>query len=91
MSKAEFKRSELGLIGRLIVWVLQVFRLADVIERKDGMTEMNNLTIINFVLKLIGPTSEPRLTTYMLTIQVACSLLAFAIRYQVVKLFYEHS
>lgn len=89
MSKAEFKRSELSFLGRLVVWFLATFRLAHVVDREDGVTEMNNLTIINFVLKLVGPTREPRLTVYILLIQCACSLLAFCVRYQLAKFVYD--
>ena len=36
---------------------------------------VNNLTIINFVLKFIGPTHEKTLTVYILIIQVLPWLL----------------
>ena len=38
-------------------------------DKKDEI-RVNNLTIINFVLKTIGPTHERTLTLYMLGIQV---------------------
>jgi UDP-N-acetylglucosamine--dolichyl-phosphate N-acetylglucosaminephosphotransferase len=90
MSRCEFKLEELPFLGRLVYRVLTLFRLVDVRKGKDGNLEMNNLTIINFVLKLVGPTHEATLTFYMLLIQVACSVIAFIIRYQLVKLVYEN-
>ena len=37
----------------------------------DGIEErINNLTVINLVIKLIGPVKEPTLTSLMITIQV---------------------
>lgn len=53
------------------------------------MIEMNNLTIINFVLKLIGSTHERNLTVVMLSIQIFFTLLALVIRYELVKLVYD--
>lgn len=50
---------------------------------------MNNLTIINFVLKLIGSTHERNLTVVMLSIQIFFTLLALVIRYELVKLVYD--
>ena len=38
-------------------------------DKKDTI-RVNNLTLINFVLKIIGPTHECTLTLYMLGIQV---------------------
>lgn len=38
---------------------------------EDGeYTECNNMTLINFVIKLIGPTHERNLTLLLLLIQV---------------------
>jgi UDP-N-acetylglucosamine--dolichyl-phosphate N-acetylglucosaminephosphotransferase len=58
---------------------------------KDGVIEMNNLTIINFVLMFIGPTHERNLTVIMLFVQVLFTLLAFFIRYELVKLVFDVS
>ena len=49
---------------------------------------VNNLTLINFVLRLTGPTHEQTLTLYMLLIQVAFSALAFFVRYGLVMFLY---
>ncbi|KAL6058251.1 UDP-N-acetylglucosamine--dolichyl-phosphate N-acetylglucosaminephosphotransferase [Balamuthia mandrillaris] len=91
MSRATFKPAELPFLGRIVYSVLRAFRMVHVIPNKEnkGEVAMNNLTIINFMLKLIGPTSEPRLTFYMLLFQVFCSVVAFAVRYRLAGLVYE--
>ncbi|KAE8752544.1 hypothetical protein FOCC_FOCC000666 [Frankliniella occidentalis] len=55
----------------------------------DRMVECNNLTLINLLLILLGPMNEAKLTTVLITIQVMCSVLAFAIRYPLASLFYD--
>lgn len=67
---------------------------AEVTSGADGddecnTVEMSNLTIINFVLKLLGPTHERTLTAVVLGLQIACSLAAFAVRYGIVHIVYE--
>ncbi|MGH0182224.1 UNVERIFIED_CONTAM: hypothetical protein FKN15_008920 [Acipenser sinensis] len=59
------------------------------LEEDGEFMECNNLTLINFVLKLIGPTHERTLTVIMLLIQVLGSAVAFGIRYHLVRLFYD--
>jgi UDP-N-acetylglucosamine--dolichyl-phosphate N-acetylglucosaminephosphotransferase len=53
-----------------------------------AMVEFNNLTIINLFLKLLGPLHERHLTLLLLLLQVACSALAFAIRYPLAYYFF---
>ncbi|XP_056141027.1 UDP-N-acetylglucosamine--dolichyl-phosphate N-acetylglucosaminephosphotransferase isoform X1 [Lampris incognitus] len=55
----------------------------------DEFIECNNMTIINLVLKVLGPTHERNLTVIMLLFQVMGSVLAFGIRYHLVRLFYD--
>jgi len=89
MSRTVFKYEELSTLGKVFYHLLTKFRLAHVKIGKDGVIEMNNLTIINFVLMLIGPTHERNLTVIMLLLQVLCTLIAFGIRYQLVKLVFD--
>ena len=56
-------------------------------DKKDEI-RVNNLTLINFVLRITGPTHERTLTLYILCIQIACSCVAFFIRYGLVRFFY---
>lgn len=91
-SYSRFKESDLTSLGKLILRIMETFRLVDV-ERNVGedkkFIEVNNFTLINFVLRLAGPTNEKILTTYILVIQVFGSGIAFFIRYQLAKFFYD--
>ncbi|KAM8927298.1 UDP-N-acetylglucosamine--dolichyl-phosphate N-acetylglucosaminephosphotransferase [Pelodytes ibericus] len=92
MSYSKFKTKELSRIGELAVKVSETLHVVDVrrAQGEDGeFMEINNMTLINFVLKLIGPTHERNLTLLLLLIQVLGSCCAFLIRYQLVRLFYD--
>ncbi|XP_029399642.1 UDP-N-acetylglucosamine--dolichyl-phosphate N-acetylglucosaminephosphotransferase isoform X2 [Mus pahari] len=59
-------------------------------ESEDGaFTECNNMTLINLLLKVLGPTHERNLTLLLLLLQVLSSAATFSIRYQLVRLFYD--
>lgn len=49
------------------LWLLDVRRGQ---EKDDEFIECNNMTLINLVLKILGPTHERNLTAIMLLIQV---------------------
>lgn len=49
------------------LWLLDVRRGS---EGDDEFIECNNMTLINLVLKILGPTHERNLTAIMLLIQV---------------------
>jgi len=73
LSYSRFKKSDLCVLGRLVLSVFRALRLVDVAEGigEDGeFTECSNMTIINVALRIIGPTHERRLTIYLLTFQV---------------------
>ena len=91
-SKSIFKESDLNSLGKLCLGVLETFHLIDVkrdVGEDKEFIEINNLTLINFVLRLAGPTNEKILTVYILVLQVVGSLIAFLIRYQMTKFFYD--
>ena len=91
ISWAQFKRSDLGLWGQLTLDTLSMLRLVTVetgVGDKKDEIRVNNFTIINFVLRLTGPTHEQTLTLYLLLLQVAFSGVAFFIRYGLVRFFY---
>ena len=78
-------------IGKLLVSAVKFLRLVYVIEyNEDGKeyVEFNNLTLINFMLKVFGPLHERTLTIVLLGFQILCSCLAFTIRYPLALLFY---
>ncbi|XP_029429958.1 UDP-N-acetylglucosamine--dolichyl-phosphate N-acetylglucosaminephosphotransferase isoform X2 [Rhinatrema bivittatum] len=92
MSYSKFKRKDLSKLGAFILKVVETLRIVEVREGldEDGeYMECNNLTLINLVLKLIGPTHERTLTLLLLLIQVLGSASAFLIRYHLVRLFYD--
>ncbi|XP_072282031.1 UDP-N-acetylglucosamine--dolichyl-phosphate N-acetylglucosaminephosphotransferase [Pyxicephalus adspersus] len=91
MSYSKFKSKDLSQLGALIVKVAETLHVIDVKRYKsdEEYMEINNMTLINFVLKLIGPTNERILTIVLLIIQVLGSCSAFLIRYQLVRLFYD--
>lgn len=92
MSYSRFKTKSLSSLGTFILKVAESLRLVTVRHgaNEDGAyTECNNLTIINLLLKVLGPTNERNLTVFLLLVQVLGSVLTFSIRYQLVRLFYD--
>ncbi|TNN72510.1 UDP-N-acetylglucosamine--dolichyl-phosphate N-acetylglucosaminephosphotransferase [Liparis tanakae] len=75
--------------GNTVAELLKLLQVQRGQEGDDDFIECNNMTLINLVLKLIGPTHERNLTAIMLIIQVVGSVLAFGIRYHLVRLFYD--
>ena len=69
-----FKTSDLRPLGKLILSIFSLLRLVQV-ENDMGedkkSTRVNNFTLINFVIKMLGPLHERTLTTIMLGIQVS--------------------
>eukprot|EP00090_Calanus_glacialis_P002250 TRINITY_DN11685_c0_g1_i1.p1 TRINITY_DN11685_c0_g1~~TRINITY_DN11685_c0_g1_i1.p1 ORF type:complete len:415 (-),score=127.99 TRINITY_DN11685_c0_g1_i1:160-1404(-) len=99
-SMAVFRKEEMGSLGRLSLTILSSLKLASVREYtvevdsdKDtptmvDMVECNNLTLINFILRLAGPMHEQTLTLTILAIQVLSSVLAFMVRYPLAYLMF---
>ncbi|KAJ8669285.1 hypothetical protein QAD02_000544 [Eretmocerus hayati] len=88
-STTVFKYGDLNILARFIMRIFKTFKIVQWKEDSDGTITCNNLTIINFVLIMFGPMREPTLTTILLTIQVAGTLLAFVIRYPLASVFYD--
>ncbi|XP_031200678.1 UDP-N-acetylglucosamine--dolichyl-phosphate N-acetylglucosaminephosphotransferase isoform X1 [Mastomys coucha] len=92
MSYSKFKTKSLSFLGTFILKIAESFRLVTVHrgESEDGaFTECNNMTLINLLLKVFGPTHERNLTLLLLLLQVLSSAATFSIRYQLVRLFYD--
>uniref|UniRef100_UPI00398EA97F UDP-N-acetylglucosamine--dolichyl-phosphate N-acetylglucosaminephosphotransferase n=1 Tax=Pristiophorus japonicus TaxID=55135 RepID=UPI00398EA97F len=92
MSYSKFKTKDLPKLGDLILKVADKLWLVEVnrgIGESNEYTECNNLTLINFVIKLIGPTHERTLTIILLLIQITGSMFAFMVRYHLVRWFYD--
>lgn len=63
----------LNVISSFILQVAETLWLLDVRRGQEGddeFIECNNMTLINLVLKVLGPTHERNLTAIMLLIQV---------------------
>ena len=91
MSLAKEEKSNLSGIAMLLISAMKLLKLAHVIEYiEDGKeyVQFNNLTLINFMLKVFGPLHERTLTIVLLGFQILCSCLAFTIRYPLALLFY---
>ncbi|EDO32000.1 predicted protein [Nematostella vectensis] len=89
---APFKTQDLNPIGRLVITVFGLLRLIHVehgIGEDKKYTRVSNFTIINLLIKLLGPTHEKMLVYIILGIQLVGSCTAFIIRYHLVRLFYD--
>ncbi|KAJ7305305.1 hypothetical protein JRQ81_011224 [Phrynocephalus forsythii] len=92
MSYSRFKPKSLSPLGTSILQIFEKLHLVEVhrgVDKDGEYTECNNMTLINFAIKLLGPTHERTLTLLLLLIQVVGSIVAFSIRYQLVRLFYD--
>ncbi|VDN26698.1 unnamed protein product [Cylicostephanus goldi] len=72
MSMAEFKESDLKFLGNLTLKLFSAFGLLHTRSfDRDGTRwrEINNLTVLNLVLKFAGPLHEKTLTKALLLIQ----------------------
>jgi len=89
MSTTKARKGEMHPLGKLVLRVFQLLRLAKVVDGEEGEVEVNNLTLINLVLLWRGPTHEEALTRCLLVLQVVGTLAAFTIRYPLASLFYD--
>ncbi|CAG9135278.1 unnamed protein product [Plutella xylostella] len=87
-SRALIPKQDMGFLSNLILKILTVLRLVDRVEDKESIT-INNLTIINLFLIKFGDMTENKLTISLLSFQVACSCVAFLIRYPMASYFYD--
>lgn len=80
MSYAQFRPSEVSPLTLGILKLASTFGVitmeTEVGEDKD-MIRINNLTVINFVIKCVGPCHEQTLTIYMMAIQVRSLYIFF--------------
>lgn len=88
ISTTRFRYSELNVLAKLILKVFRVFRIIQWKE-KNGEVVTNNFTLINFVLLMLGPLHEAKLTKILIGIQILCTFLAFIVRYPLAHLFYD--
>ena len=73
MSKVQFKPTSLNPLGRLIILVfrhLGILHVTEGLGEEKDMWEVNNFTLINLVLRFLGPLHESTLAIILLFIQV---------------------
>lgn len=87
-STTVFKYSDLNVLGKLVFNIFKSFRLIQW-EEKGGVIVTNNFTLINLVLIYFGPLHEARLASFLICIQVFCTIAAFVIRYPFAWVFYD--
>ena len=89
MSRAVFKKSDLNVFGRIVIRVGSFFKVLHVHEstgKDKELMEINNMTLINLVIKLTGPIHERNLTAILMVVQVCVrigshpTLLSFSLR-----------
>ncbi|VDO21596.1 unnamed protein product [Brugia timori] len=79
-------------LTKMVLDFLNIFGLLykKIIEKNNvRWAVINNLTLLNLVLKFTGPVHEKKLTEILLILQVLFSVLAFFIRFYVAHLMYE--
>uniref|UniRef100_A0A183BLH5 UDP-N-acetylglucosamine--dolichyl-phosphate N-acetylglucosaminephosphotransferase n=1 Tax=Globodera pallida TaxID=36090 RepID=A0A183BLH5_GLOPA len=92
MSMVELQPHKLSRIGQMCLHILIRTHLVHHEEfDKDGerWLRINNLTILNFILKVCGPMHERRLTNTLLAFQFVCSVIAFILRFYFARLLYD--
>ncbi|ORX51307.1 hypothetical protein DM01DRAFT_1307740 [Hesseltinella vesiculosa] len=88
--KLDDNKKAISKLGQIMLYILKCLGLLKVVRKDDQgrIVECNNLTLINLVLTYTGPLPERNLTCALLLVQVLGSLLAFYIRYHLVKYVY---
>lgn len=78
MSYTKFKTKDLKLLARLFLFIFKTFYIIDVketMEDGESYTQINNLTLINLVLKFFGPMNEQYAVIIILLLQVSYFVL----------------
>ncbi|KAI6186697.1 Glycosyltransferase, group 4 family [Aphelenchoides besseyi] len=92
MSMTEFKAENVRKFGRLAIWILRLFGLLhyeEFVQEEQKWIRVNNMTILNLVLKFANPLYEYQLNNYLLCVQIVCSIFAFFCRFVFSRFFYE--
>uniref|UniRef100_A0A7E4ZU20 UDP-N-acetylglucosamine--dolichyl-phosphate N-acetylglucosaminephosphotransferase n=1 Tax=Panagrellus redivivus TaxID=6233 RepID=A0A7E4ZU20_PANRE len=92
ISVAEFEPEKISKLATIMVVTLRMTKLLKYEEfQKDGArwARINNLTILNLILKFTGPLYEYQLNNVFLGLQIACSALAFVGRFYFASFLYD--
>ena len=90
MSYTRFKATELKPLGKLFLFLFKTLHMVDlreVVGEDGGYVEVNNFTLNNFILKLLGPVHEGTLVIILLSIQVCATVIdIFLVTYLCISL-----
>ncbi|KAL7077556.1 hypothetical protein ACQ4LE_003141 [Meloidogyne hapla] len=92
MSMVEFqphKLSKLGIFCFRILGMTKLIYFKEYIKDGESWISMNNLTILNLILKFNGPIFEWELTNKFIILQILCSMFAFFCRFCLARIFYD--
>uniref|UniRef100_A0A914N4U4 UDP-N-acetylglucosamine--dolichyl-phosphate N-acetylglucosaminephosphotransferase n=1 Tax=Meloidogyne incognita TaxID=6306 RepID=A0A914N4U4_MELIC len=92
MSMVEFQPHKLSKIGNVCFRILGMARLIyykEYIKDGESWVSMNNLTILNLILKFNRPQFEWELTNKFIILQILCSIFAFFCRFCLARIFYD--
>lgn len=92
ISYSVFKTGSIGRLGQFFIHLYSFFGVISVqhgVGEHGQYTQVNNFTLNNFMLRMLGPLHERTLVIILLFIQIICSGVAFIIRYQLAKVFYD--
>jgi len=89
-SYAKFEQRPPSRLTSLILKTFAIFRLVRITTDNRGtITSTTNLTILNVLLVVFGPMTEPTLVKLVVAAQVSGSILAFVVRYGLAGLVYD--
>jgi len=89
-SYALFEKRPPSRLASFILKTFALFRLVRITTDKNGtITSTTNLTILNTLLVVFGPMTEPTLVKLVIAAQIAGSILAFVVRYGLAGLVYD--
>jgi UDP-N-acetylglucosamine--dolichyl-phosphate N-acetylglucosaminephosphotransferase len=74
MSYAQFQSTEVSPLTLTLLKVARMLGLVSMEMSEKDTIKINNLTLINFVIKCVGPCHERTLTLYMMALQVRRSV-----------------
>ncbi|CAK1601074.1 unnamed protein product [Parnassius mnemosyne] len=87
-SRTLIVKKDLNFLSNLIIGILSNLSLIEKTEDDVSIT-INNMTLINLFLIKLGPTTEVRLTIFLMLFQILCTCIAFLIRYPMASYFYD--
>lgn len=89
-SRVSLNKKPIGALGRIVLRVFETLGIVEIKRDDQGeIVETNNFTLINLLLVKLGPMSEGKVTIAVMVVQAVCSMIAFFVRYRLVKFVYD--